>query len=499
MRKQLAPNFVRKPEVWDSSLRDGQQTPGVFFTTEAKRMIARCLRNYGVDVIEAGSPCSGPGEIKAVRAVCDELGSGKNVAAFARAVNKDVDAVVASGAGIVALVFPSSDLHIKEKFRTSRRGAESLIMKPMEYAMRKNLRVELLAEDGSRADPDFLAKIALRAQDLGVSGFCICDTVGVLDPDLTHALFEFLMEQGAKNLSFHGHNDTGLAVANTLAALHAGAVGFQGTINGLGERCGNCPIEQVALLLQRHHGIRTVKLASATKVSRLVAGLSDFYPASNQPVVGGAAFAHKAGIHTAAIYASGGAMYEPFDPALVGSKRTVTLSAQSGLKGIKYKLEELGLKLPARKIGLLLDKVRKMGEAGNDVSDADFIMLVRALKGNGPHKVTVAQLNVNTGTTATPTATVFLKFNGHKEAKFGASSGDGPVDAAIKAVNKALGKRAVKLLSYHVDSIIGGSDASVRVSVEVRLGSRTIRSSAVGTDIVLVSVDAYVKAVNVLL
>ncbi len=497
----MTPNFVRKPKIWDTTLRDGQQTDGVSFSSEARRVIARHLSNYGVDVIEAGSACKGKREKAAIRGVCAELGSNSCVASFARLRHRDIDAVAESGAGVVALTFPASDAHMRNKLRTGRKGTLDEVLSCVGYALKKGLGVELLAEDASRANPDFLLHAALRTQSAGAGGFCLCDTVGVLLPDEASALFSFLSDGGAKNLSFHGHNDRSLAVANTLAALAAGASGFQATVNGLGERCGNCALEQAALNLHLGFGIRTVALRRTAKLSRLVAELSDFHPAQSQPVVGQNAFTHIAGIHIAALHTGGSALYESYDPALIGARRIVKLGSESGLKGVDYKINELGLRVPRGRRAELLEMVTELGHtSGGAVSDADVMMLARRVCGRRKHeRLVLVESHINTGNSTTPTATVRLRINGSRRVRFGASTGDGPVDAAVKAVNQALHRKGVELAGYHVGAVSGGSDAGVRVTMSVRVGRKTIASSETGTDIINTSVAAYIKALNVLL
>ncbi|MBN1169585.1 2-isopropylmalate synthase [Candidatus Micrarchaeota archaeon] len=498
--RKVRPDFRKKVVILDTTLRDGEQTPGVMFSPDEKVTIALALRRFGVDIIEAGSAINGDSEKQGIRKVCDALESNHNVTSFARIKNVDIDAVVDAGAGRISLVFPSSDLHISKKLKTDREGGLKIIMKSMEYAKSRGLVVEMLAEDGSRADPEFLKKIAKASQEGGAEAFCVCDTLGILDPFETHGLFEYLREGLGIGLTFHGHNDRRMAVANTLAALQAGADGFHGTINGLGERCGNCSLETVALELKLKHGIETADLTRVMEISKLVAGLSNVRPADSAPVVGTFAFLHDAGIHHDGLK-KGFEMYEPYSPETVGRKHQLSLGKLSGRRSIEMKLEELGVEVPDEKIPDLVEAVKRMGEARQIVSDADFCMLVEKVKGNGVHdKVKVEEVSVTTGNRGTPVATVHLRFNGNKETKFGAAPGDGPVDAALRAVSNALGDKInPELVSYEVAAIAGGSDSMIRLNVTVKLGGKEVNASAMGTDIILASVDAYVKAINVLL
>lgn len=493
-------NFAQKVRTLDTTLRDGEQTPGVKFNREAKVSIARALKRLGVDIIEAGSAINGKEERKTIGAVCTEVGDNMKVSSFARALEKDVDAVVESGAGRVSLVFSASDLHIRNKLRTQdREEAAARILKTVEHAKKSGLDVEMLAEDGSRADFGFLKSMAMRGRDAGSDGFCVCDTVGALTPEMTMALFGFLRDGFPGYLAFHGHNDTGLAVANTLAALRAGADGFHGTINGLGDRAGNCALEEVAFNLAFHYQKETIDLKQIYEISKLVAGFSNFYPARNKPLVGRGVFSHEAGIHVDGLLKDV-RMYELFDPAMVERKREVTLGKLSGKASVQYKLNEFKMEMDEEKKARLLELVNNMGEMGLTVSDADFFMLVEKVKGSEVHeRIRIEEIHVSTGNTVTPHAYVKIRLNGDETLYYGSSLGNGPVDAAYKAVDDALKGVGAELTGFHVDAITGGSDAGVRVNVRVKKGEMELTSSAMGTDIVLVSTEAYRKALNVLL
>lgn len=491
-------NFAQKVRTYDTTLRDGEQTPGVRFNAEVKALIARKLDQFGVDVIEAGSAINSRAERKAIREIC-EAGLNAKIASFARIKKEDIDAVVESGASVVGLVFPASDLHIEKKLKMGKRQALDEILGNVAYAANKGLLVTLMAEDGSRAEADFLKEVSLKAQNEGANTFCVCDTVGALTPEYTFVLFEFLRDGLKMDLSFHGHNDLGLATANTLAALRAGANEFHITVNGLGERAGNASLEQVAFNLFHHYGMHTVRLEMIYEVSKIVAGHSNLFPSWNAPLVGRGVFTHESGIHVDGMLKDP-KLYELFDPDAIGRRREISLGKLSGRKSIELKLKELRLQVGEENKEPLLDAVRRMGGMGLEVSDADFVMLVHKINNTGMHeKLLIEEIQVSTGNKISPNAYVRLRFNSHEELIFGASLGDGPVDAAIKAMNNALGEHGATLVSYHVDAITGGSDAGVRINVRVERNGASLTSSAVGTDIVLASAEAYRKALNVLL
>jgi (R)-citramalate synthase len=502
----VRPNFAGNPHFLDTTLRDGEQTPRVVFGRDAKVQVARSLKAIGIPLIEAGSACNGKSERDAIGAVCAEVGDPGTVTSFARIRDKDIDAVVEAGAKRISLVYPASDCHIREKlkFRPDDLAfydkALGVTLKSLEYALSKGLTVELLAEDGSRANPEYLLRVALEAQKIGAECFCVCDTLGQFAPWETQALFAYLREGvGDFLLSFHGHNDLGMATANSLAALAAGANRIHGTINGLGERTGNCPIEEVALTLQYRYGIGTIDLTQILALSKLVAGLSNVHPARGKPVVGRHALMHDASIHHSGLERAQ-MMYEPFPPAMIGSRHEYSLGKLSGPKTIIGKLRELDVTLGEEHIDPLLRLVQAMNETGAEVSDADFLNLVARVKGGDLRaKVRLDEITVTSGNRVTPHASVFLKFNGNDERHFGAAFGNGPVDAAISAINHALGEHRARLVDYEVEAISGGSDANVRLNVVVELSGKQLKSSAMGTDIFLVSAEAYLKAVNLLL
>ena len=501
-------HFVKKPQVLDTTLRDGEQTSGVVFSPQSKLTLARELKRLGVDIIEAGSAINGKSEKEAISLVCEEFGSA-NVTSFARIKNVDIDAVVEAGAGRISLVFPASPIHINGKLRTDPSDYEKvsdIILASADYAMKRGLTVELLAEDGSRAEPEFLRHVALKAQENGVECFCVCDTLGMMMPEQTYALFRYLKDAEVQRLSFHGHNDRDMATANTLAAMRAGAERFHGTVNGLGERTGNCAIERAALALQLNYGIRTINLKVIQEVSTIVAEHSGVFPARCTPVVGDSAFSHAAGIHHDG-QRKLREMYEPYPPEIVGRTHKYSLGKLSGTGSIGMKLEELREKgfdvtLHGDKVPLVLEGVRRMGEEGQIVSDVDFLLLVNEANGDGTHnKISIpdSEMLAVTGNRVTPNAYVRLKYNGEDELRYGAAIGDGPVDAVICAINNALGDSGVSLVTYYVGAIKGGSDAKIRVTEIVRVGDQTITSAGFGTDIIRASADAYIKALNVLL
>jgi (R)-citramalate synthase len=506
--QQTAPRYVfpKKVTLLDTTLRDGDQTPGVAFTVPEKLKIAKELAKFGMDIIEAGSPISSQAERDAVRKIREaglrRFGNGEEikVAAFARIVNVDIDAVAEAGAHMVSLVLPASQQHYWIKLGLEEAGAYDATMRSLDYALKKGLEVELLAEDGSRAKPEYLKILAIAAQKYGAKGFCVCDTVGVSTPEDVSALFAYLRKGLNIRLAFHGHNDSGLVLANTLAALGSGADEAHGTINGLGERTGNCPTEQIAYNLWSKYGIDTLDLAQTYAVSKMVTRLSKFFPGRNASLVGDNAFSHESGIHQNGMSAlKARKLYEGVNPEHVGRVHTIRTGKLSGKDGIGTKLAQFNLSRVERSQELLERirlEVNAMGAKGI-VSDADFVLLVRRLDGARPkYGLPFMKYSGSMHPSALTSAKVRLQ-DGDSTLR-GSARGDGPVDAVIKAIENAHGLGNVRLTSYALDRIEGGSDSPVRVWMAVENTVGSITSCGEGTDIVKASANAYMKALNAL-
>ncbi len=487
--------------VLDTTLRDGDQAPGIHLSAEKKAWLAKKLDENGVGIIEAGNAAVSEGERLAIKAIAAERLNAR-VFSFARAVNSDIDAAAQCNVNGVHLVFPSSELHCREKLRKTPDEAMPQIIDCVKHAKSLGLEVELSAEDGSRASPEFLKKIFLEGATAGADRFCICDTVGVLSPEKSFALFrEVKKALGSKTLAVHCHNDLGLATANTLEALRAGAGEFHATINGIGERTGNAALEEVAVGLQYFYGKKTLHLEKLYELSGLAKNLCNFPLAPNKPLVGENAFSHESGIHVDGIIKNA-QTYEGITPELVGRKRKIVLGKLSGRKAIELKLMEFGIETDAARLEEIFGQVKSLGDRGKIVTDADLLAIVQQTNGNGAsQKVVLEELSATTGNSIKPFAQVRLKIreNGHEETRTATGNGDGPVDAALNAIYSALGKGDIVLEEYRVEAITGGWDALINVKIKMRRGEKEIYSGAVGTDIVLASAEAAIKAINVLL
>lgn len=480
----------------DTTLRDGEQTPGLSLTVDKKVSIAKKLDEIGVDVIEAGSAIASEGERQALKRIAGE-GLKAEVASFCRGLIGDVDAALSCDVDSICLVISTSKLHIEKKLRKTPEEVLQMTVGCVEHAKKHGLIVDVLAEDGSRTELNYLKKLFDESVKAGADRICLCDTVGVLAPEKTLELMRELVKSFKVRVGFHGHNDLGCGVANTLAAYRAGARELHCTVNGLGERAGNAAIDEVAIGLKYFYNVDTVDTKKLSELSDFVAILSGVSVAPNKPLVGRNAFAHESGIHVDGVLKAE-ATYEPITPEMVGQKRRIQLGKHSGRKAIELKINELGVKASPQQLEEIFSKVKKVGDSGKEVTDADFHAIVfDALQTPVEQHVKLKELVSVTGNNLTPTASVKLQIDGTE--KLSAGTGNGPVDAAINAIENALGGTDVKLTAYHVDAISGGTDALVDVKIKLRKGEKEVSAASAGTDIVLVSVEAVLKGLNLLL
>ncbi|RLG23529.1 2-isopropylmalate synthase, partial [Methanosarcinales archaeon] len=312
----------------DTTLRDGEQTPGVTLTADQKLWIARKLDDIGIDIIEAGSPITSKGEREAIKAIANE-GFNAEICTYARIRREDIELATECDVDSVHLVVPVSDIHITRKLKKDRETVLSEAIEMVSFAREHGLIVELSGEDASRADLEYLKTLYQTGIDAGAERLCFCDTVGVLVPERTEELFTELSRLKSP-ISIHCHNDFGLAAANTITALRAGASEAHVTVNGLGERAGNAPLEEVVIILETLYSHRTgIKCDELYPLSRLVSRLTNMPVSHNKAVVGGNAFTHEAGIHVHGLLADS-STYEPITPEMVGRKRHIVLGKHTG-------------------------------------------------------------------------------------------------------------------------------------------------------------------------
>jgi D-citramalate synthase len=487
-----------KINVLDTTLRDGEQTPGVAFTPDGKLEIARALDGLGVDIIEAGAAIASEGERRALKLISKE-GLKAEVCSFARVKKEDIDKAVECGVDGVTLVVPTSDIHLKYKLRKKREEVKQMTKRATRYAVKRGLKVELLAEDATRSNSRFLKEIFETGISEGAQRICVCDTVGVLTPEKSREMFAGLTEVFKVPVAVHCHNDFGMATANTVAAVQAGAREVHVTINGLGERAGNAALEEVVLTLSRLYGFKTgVKLKKLYPVSRLVERHSRLPVPPTKAVVGENAFSHETGIHTHGVLAYP-PTYEPLSPELVGHHRRIVLGKHIGSHAVRSELKRLNIKASQKQVTEILEQIKKLGDRGKVITDAEWRAVVDGVMHRSLQEIVkLEELTVVSGNRVTPTASIRLKFADKEVGKSGV--GTGPVDAAINAVRKVVEDMVnVKLMEYHVDAISGGTDALVDVVVKVTDGTRILTARGSNSDIIMASVQAVLSGVNRLL
>ncbi|AKB85448.1 (R)-citramalate synthase [Methanococcoides methylutens MM1] len=482
----------------DTTLRDGEQTPGVALKTEEKVWIARKLDDLGVDIIEAGSAITSEGEREAIRAVTAE-GLDAEICSYCRIMQQDVDYALECDVDSIHLVAPVSDLHINVKLKKDREALKEMALNATEYAKDHGLIVELSGEDASRADLDFLTDLYKAGVEVGADRVCFCDTVGLLVPEKTTEIFKELSSAIDVPVAIHCHNDFGMAVSNTIAALNGGAKEAHMTINGIGERAGNTALEEVVMVLEWLYKYNTgIKTDELYKTSRLVSRLTGLAVASNKPLVGGNAFTHEAGIHVHGLLADT-STYEPITPESIGRERQIVLGKHAGKSSVTLALKELGLDVDESQLNEIVGRVKELGDHGKRVTDADLQTIAEAvLDIYRESKVKLEEFTVVSGNKAIPTASVRLTVDGKEIVEAGI--GDGPVDATFEGIRKAIsGFADIQLEEYHVDAITGGTDALVEVLVKLSREGKMVTSRGARTDIILASVEAIINGINQLI
>ena len=436
------------------------------------------------------------GEKEAVKLIASE-GLDAEICSATRSVRKDIDAALEADVGSVNIIIPTSDLHIDKKLGKTREEVLEIATDVVAYAKGHGLTVEVCLEDGSRTELAYLKEVISRTIDAGVDRVTPCDTVGMLTPEKS---FEFY---GAVHEAFpdvilgvHCHDDFGLSVANSIAAVAGGATHFHGTINGLGERAGNASLEEMAVALKLLYNIDTgIRLNLLQQASQVVSKTTGMAVQANKAIVGANAFSHESGIHTHAILRDP-RTYESIDPKVVGAYRRIVTGKHTGSAGLTKSLSEMGFDPTPKQFEAIFEKVKTLGDNGQRISDTDLYAIAEETTGNRVESPMVLdEMIVTTGNKITPTASVKLHRNGYTVVE--AATGNGPVDACINALNKAINDKSVHLDMYHVEAITGGTDAQVNVEVNLRQSDHVISSRGTNEDIVLASVDAYLKGVNV--
>ncbi|MDR0523509.1 MAG: 2-isopropylmalate synthase [Candidatus Methanoplasma sp.] len=489
---------VRDIKIFDTTLRDGEQAPGIALSPEDKVRIALALDDLGVDFIEAGFAASGKAE-RDVISKLSGMGLSARLCSLARAVRPDIDAAADAGVDYVHTFIATSELHMRYKLKMTPDEVVARAVDTVEYARERGLEVQFSCEDATRSDMGFMKRVVSEVQKAGASAINIPDTVGVIIPQAMGAVVKGIREAVSIPISVHCHNDMGLAVANTMAAIDAGATICHVCMNGIGERAGNASLEEVALNLFANYRVQTVDLGKIGATSKIVERVTGFALAGNKPIVGRNAFAHESGIHVHGVM-SNTSTYEPFLPELVGVDRQIVIGKHSGAHSVRGRLDALGVRFPDDHMPELMEAVKDIAVGGKMIDDAELVAIVDNVlrkKETGSHSVALDELTVLTGKNTTSTATVSVVLADGSRSTV-SEIGVGPVDAAINAIRKAINDE-ITMEEYKLSAITGKSDSICEVTVMLKnVGGDGALSvgKAVGLDIVETSVDATMAAIN---
>ena len=494
--------------IFDTTLRDGEQSPGASMNLDEKLRIARVLEDMGVDVIEAGFPIASDGDFEAVSEIAKTVKE-STVCGLARATKGDIDraaeAIKPAERGRIHTFISTSPLHMKHKLQMEPDAVLEAVTDSVTLSRKYTDDVEWSAEDGSRTEHDFLCRCVEAAIEAGAGTVNIPDTVGYAIPEEFSALIGMLFERvpniDKAVVSVHCHNDLGLAVANSLAAVQMGARQVECTINGLGERAGNAAMEEIVMAIRTRFDTMPfstgIKTENITKASRLVSTITGFTVQPNKAIVGANAFAHEAGIHQDGVLKHAGT-YEIMTPESVGlSKSTLVMGKHSGRHAFREKLKELGYTLGDNAIQDTFKRFKDLADKKKEIFDEDIIALVDDEVVRTNDRVRLVSLEILCGTKhRPPKADLDLEVDG--QVKHCKATGDGPVDAAFNAIKKLFPHEA-RLELYQVHAVTHGTDAQAEVTVRLEERGRSVNGQGADTDTMVASVKAYVNALNKLL
>ena len=495
---------MRTIKIFDTTLRDGEQSPGCSMNLQEKIEVAHQLEKLNVDVIEAGFAIASPGDFLSVKTIAETV-KDTCVASLSRALKKDIDraydAVKNAAAPRIHTFIATSPIHMKYKLKMSPDDVLAQAVDMVKYAKAYCSDIEFSAEDASRSETEFLYKIFSAVIAAGATCINVPDTVGYATPEEFHA---FVL--GIKNntegidkvdLSVHCHNDLGLGVANSLAAIKAGATQIECTINGIGERAGNAALEEVVMAINTRQDIydatTNINTTQIYNASRLLTSITGVAVQPNKAIVGANAFAHEAGIHQHGVLANK-KTYEIMTPESIGlAQNTLVLGKHSGKHGFSERLKALGYTLDEKRIEESFEKFIELADRKKEVTDMDLRALIELDKFDIPEEYEFDSFVINSGNKMTATAVIKLIQNGNVLEE--AATGDGPVDAAFNAIEKCVDMN-FRLEDYIVRSVTGGKDAQGEVVVKLEKDGSKSRGRGLSTDVVEASARAYVDAIN---
>lgn len=501
-RKDL--KMSRKIHVFDTTLRDGEQAPGAKLNKRQKLEIAQQLAKLGVDIIEAGFPCSSPEDLQAVKAVSEQV-KGPVIAGLARAVREDIDAVweavKAAERPRIHVFLGSSDLHLRKKLGRDRESALEMAVDAVRYAKRYCTDIEYSTEDASRTDFQYLCRVVEAAIHAGATVINIPDTVGYAVPeefgDLIRRLKESVPALDNVILSVHCHNDLGMAVSNSMAAVKNGADQVECAINGMGERAGNASLEEIVMILRTRHdsyGAHTdIRTEEIYRTSRMVSRLMNIPVQPNKAIVGANAFAHSSGIHQDGILKDR-RTYEIMRPEDVGIRQhKIVLTARSGRAALRHRLKDLGFNLEEEQFERVYRRFLNVADRKKEIGSQDLSSIVEIELTKIPETFTFESLQIMSGNTMVPLASVTLTKEGERLRD--AAAGNGPVDAVFACIDRIVGQQGI-LKDYDLKAVTMGKDALGEAMVRVEIQNTVYSGIGTSPDIVEASARAYVNAYN---
>jgi len=491
--------------IFDTTLRDGEQSPGISLNKVEKLEIAQQLRRLGVDVIEAGFPIASPGDFEAVQAIAREV-HGPVICGLARTGFQDIDAawnaIRDSERPCIHTFISTSDIHIEHQLQTTREDVKGQARAAVAHAKQYTDDVEFSPMDATRSDLEYTAEVVQIALDEGATTINVPDTVGYTMPDEYAAtlrrLYELVPDLHEVTLSVHCHDDLGLAVANSLAGVTAGARQVECSVNGIGERAGNASLEEIVMLLHTRRsaldlttGVNTREIA---RTSRLISRLTGYAVQPNKAIVGRNAFAHESGIHQDGVLKER-STYEIMDATTIGLEaNSIVLGKHSGRHALRKALEELGYKVEGAALNTAFKRFKDVADKKKKVTALDLEALVSDEMRQMPESYAMEWWGVEASNARTPLAEVAVRMPGGELAE-GSFTGDGPIDAFFNAINAAVGHDG-RLKEYHVSAVTGGPDALGEVTVLLELGGVTASGQGVSTDILEASGRAYLRALS---